>query len=87
LSSISLLNPLARRELVDGDVCEIVDLETFECQLPDSWFPFNLMDLLPFNIAPSDIVYFDDSKADTQPIEDVFFRWKVGVQDQTFLVR
>jgi hypothetical protein len=27
-----LLRPVGRRELLDGDVSDIVDLETFECQ-------------------------------------------------------
>jgi hypothetical protein len=83
--TLSLLLPIGRRELVDGDMSDIVDTETFECQCSGHGFlPFKLMVLLL--VAPSEIVYFDDSKADVKPIEDIFYRWKVQVMDKIVLV-
>ena len=38
------------------------------------------------NVAPSDIVYFDDCKPDPEPIAGIFYRWKVAVLGKTIVV-
>ena len=38
------------------------------------------------NVAPSEIVYFDDSKADTPPFDDIFYLWKVAVKRRVIIV-
>ena len=43
--SLSLLRPVGRRELLDGDVSQIVDLETFECQCASYQSSCNLMEV------------------------------------------
>jgi hypothetical protein len=35
MSILSLLRPIGRRELIDGNISNIVDLQTFECRWPD----------------------------------------------------
>jgi hypothetical protein len=47
--------------------------------------PFQADGLL--TAAPSEIVHFDNRQADVMPIEDIFYRWKVGMQEKAFLVR
>jgi hypothetical protein len=60
---------------VHVDDFDIVDFETFECEAP-----VFIGCLTPTNrqriAAPSHIVYFDDSKAETEPIPDIFYRWE-----------
>src|SRR5882724_599421 len=36
--------------------------------------------------APSDIVFFDDCRADSEPIEELFYRWKADISGKSFLV-
>ena len=38
------------------------------------------------NVAPSEIVYFNDSKADTPPFDDIFYLWKVAVKRRVIIV-
>jgi hypothetical protein len=45
-----------------------------------------LMDERTDDLAPSDIVYFDDSKANPEPIPELFYRWKVMVAEKTIVV-
>jgi hypothetical protein len=38
-------------------------------------------------LAPSDMVFFDDSKADTSPISDLFCRWSIDIKQRHIKVR
>lgn len=38
-------------------------------------------------LAPSDMVFFDDSKADTSPILDLFYRWSIDIKRRQIKVR
>jgi len=54
-------------ELLDGDCSDIVDLETFECEYARDVL---IAQMLTYNLtlAPSEIIFFDDSNADANPI-------------------
>jgi len=73
-----------RRELIDGNISNIVDLHTFECLWPDQ-LVLSYADRLS-DSAPSDIVFFDDCRADSEPIEELFYRWKADISGKSFLV-
>jgi len=85
-SLIRITAPMGYLELLDGDCSDIVDLETFECEYARDVL---IAQMLTYNLtlAPSEIIFFDDSKADANPILDLFCRWSIDIEKRLIKVR
>lgn len=86
-NALRTLRPIGRRELLDGDQTQIVDILTFECEcrMPrlDGKVKLKDMKCVP---APSEILYFDDSIPESEQITDIFYRWQVTTKDMVIHV-
>jgi len=69
--------------MVHRDVSDIVDLETFECEVSVYWMSCSNIDS---GCSTLHIVYFDDSKADSDPIPDIFYRWELRARPSRYVL-